>query len=265
MLAYDFEYDGLLLSDKGFVICHFDGNSGFNTISAGSQITFNKVSTLGGAKYEQTSSTYEECLTSTIQICKNTCDTNEPIITLDEYRELMKWLNRKTFHKFKIIDDDYVGVYFEASFNVSRIEVNGKLVGLELAMETNRPFALQEPRTITINNTEVNGKKTVVDFSDEEGYIYPKTVITCRGSGDLSIVNALENRTVLITGCIDGEIITMDYPVISTSVSTHKIQENFNWNFLRLANNYRQRENELTISIPCIIEMTYSPVIKISF
>ena len=265
MLAYDFEYDGLLLSDKGFVICHFDGNSGFNTISAGSQITFNKVKTLGGAKFEQTSSTYEECLTSTIQICKNTCETNESTITLDEYRELMKWLNRKTFHKFKIIDDDYVGVYFEASFNISRIEMGGKLVGLELAMETNRPFALQEPRTITINNTESNGKKTVVDFSDEEGYCYPKTVITCKSDGDLTIYNALEARTVLIKGCISGEVITMDYPVISTSVESHKIQEQFNWNFLRLANNYKQKENDLTISIPCIIEMTYSPVIKVSF
>ena len=44
MYASDFEYDGHYLSDFGFVVCDFDGASSYDVISAGSKITFNKVS-----------------------------------------------------------------------------------------------------------------------------------------------------------------------------------------------------------------------------
>ena len=71
-------------------------------------------------------------------------------ISIDELRSLSKWLNRKEFHKFKILSDEYLDIYFEASFNISKIELNGKIYGLELTLKTNRPFALQEPKNITL-------------------------------------------------------------------------------------------------------------------
>ena len=52
MKSYDFEYDGLCLSDMGYIICQFDAESS-QTVSNGSQITFNTTSTLNGSKYEQ--------------------------------------------------------------------------------------------------------------------------------------------------------------------------------------------------------------------
>ena len=50
MKSYDFEYDGLCLSDMGYIICQFDAESS-QTVSNGSQITFNTTSTLNGSKY----------------------------------------------------------------------------------------------------------------------------------------------------------------------------------------------------------------------
>ena len=58
MKSYDFEYDGLTLSDMGYIICKFDSN-GLQTVSNGSQITFNTASTLNGQKYELTDVSYE--------------------------------------------------------------------------------------------------------------------------------------------------------------------------------------------------------------
>lgn len=265
MKAFDFEFDNRNLSDFGMVICNF-GDKGLDTVSDGSQITFNTIPVLGGSKHELTSVEYEECLGTTIQICKHSCAGGVQEITAVEHRELTKWLNRKKFLKFKPLSDEYIDLYFEASFNISRIELDDKLFGLELEIITNRPFALKEPRTITIRNLEQNGKYSLNDTSHEEGYIYPYTEITIGnidGLADLNIYNAMENRNTYVANCVAGEIITMDYPVIKSSVSSHNIQNDFNWNFFRVANTYEHSRNDLTISIPCTIKVKYSPIIKV--
>ena len=262
MVAYDFEFDGLNLSSFGYMICKF-GSEGLQTISNGSTITFNTTPTQNGAKHELTSTVYENCLESVFQICKNPCGTNDFEITTDELRTLSRWLNRKGFYKFKILSDEYLDIYFEASFNISKIEMGGKIYGLELELKTNRPFALQEPKKIVLKNLVVNGEKIIKDYSDVEGYIYPEMEIILNESGNLSIYNALEDRTTYIANCVVGEVIKMNYPIIESSIVDHKIQNDFNWNFFRIANTFRNSVNELTISLPCIIKINYSPTIKI--
>ena len=263
MKSYDFEFDGQLLSEFGFIICSFDSD-GIKDVSNGSEITFNTVPTLQGAKHELTSIEYNDCLTATIQICKHPCITNDIEVTLDETRALMRWLNRKDYHKFRLLDDDErINYYYEASFNVSRIELGGKIVGFELELFTNRPYALQEPISILIKNLQENGVKKFISKSDDEGYIYPEMKITIEQDGDLEIYNSLENRTMRIANCVSGEIIKLNYPMIESSIETHKIQNDFNWKFFRIANVYRDTINEITISIPCTIEMKYTPVVKV--
>ena len=142
--------------------------------------------------------------------------------------------------------------------------MDGKLIGLELNVITNRPFALREPQTIQIRNLVKNGKYSINDTSYEEGYIYPYTEITIgKQDGDLDIYNALEDRHTCISNCVAGEVITMDYPIISSSISSHNIQNDFNWNFFRIANTVENSRNDLTISIPCTIKVRYSPIVKV--
>ena len=141
--------------------------------------------------------------------------------------------------------------------------MNGKLFGFELEVKTNAPFAWHEPKIIKINNKEQNGKHSINDTSHEEGYIYPKTEIIINADGNLNIHNAMENRDTYISNCKSGEVITMDYPVIQSSISSHNIQNDFNWNFFRVANTFKKSRNDLTISIPCTIKVEYSPIVKI--
>lgn len=264
MKAYDFEYDGINLSNIGLVICKF-GSDGLQTVSNGSQITFNTVPVLYGSENELLSTEYSDRLETTFQICKNTCNGNNNFeISIGELRYLMSWLNRKEFHKFKLLDDDYIDLYFNASFNISKIEMNGVCCGLELNMITDRPFALHDPVKVNIKNIESNGKKSITDISDEEGFIYPHMEINIEQSGDLIIENLLENRSMIIKNCVSGEKITLDYPIIKTSMENHKIQDDFNWEFFRIANTFKKRKNNLIISIPCTIKIMYSPIIKIS-
>lgn len=262
MRIYDFEYDNFRLSDFGFVICKF-GGGGTDTVSNGAELTFNTVPSQSGVRHELTSVEYGDALTTTFQICKNLCYTSDEEVTIEEARKIMRWLNRKEFHKFRFINDEYIGIYFEATFNVSRVEVGGIFRGFELEMTTNAPFAFYEPIDITITNTVANGEKVIVSKSDEEGYIYPKMEITIDSDGDLEIHNDIEDRTMFIKGCKQGEVIKLDYPVIETSLASHEIQNDFNWRFFRIAKTFKEDGNHVTISIPCTIKMTYSPIVKI--
>lgn len=263
MKAMDFLYGERTLSSFGCMICQFGGSKGLDTVSNGAEITFNTISTLNGQKHELTSTQYESCLEATIQICKCSCGSDIQEITPVEFRELTKWLNRRKFLKFKLLEESYIDLYYEVSFNISRIEIDGRLYGLELQAVTNKPFALKEPKIITIKNTVKNGKHSINDESYEEGYIYPHVEITMSQAGNLDVYNAIEDRHTIIKNCKSNEIITMDYPVIQSSISSHNIQNDFNWQFFRIANTYEESRNDLTISLPCTIKVKYSPIVKV--
>lgn len=260
--AKDFEFSGRKLSDFGFILANF-GDKGLETID-GVEITFNTVASLGGSKFRLVSTQYENCLTATVQIVKHSCSTDIQEISTIEFREISRWLNRKGFYKLKFYDEEHIDFYYEASVSkINRIELDGKLYGLELNIITNSPYAFKEPKTIIIKNTVQGGKYSLNDTSDEEGYIYPFTEITVTEGGNLNIYNALEDRNTYISNCVAGEVITMEYPIIQSSVSSHNIQDCFNYNFFRVANTIENSRNDLTISLPCTIKITYSPIVKI--
>lgn len=319
MKATDFEFNNKRLSEFGMVLCQFGGSKGLDTVTDGTPISFTTVPTMNGLKHNLTSSQYGQGLETTWQICKHSCSDGIQEITPVEHRNLTAWLCRKKFLKLKIIDEFNMDLYHEAKIDVSRIELDGKLYGLELAISTNRPFALKEPRIISITcekGKEVYGwkkykadpeiemlgyvtstdataypqhkvdendeiiygahtdgyqyyslgqvyKASLNDTSYEEGYIYPQMEITIQEDGDLTIHNSIENRDTYIANCKSGEVITLDYPVIQSSDSSHDIQNDFNWTFFRVANTYDNSRNDLIISLPCSIKIKYSPIVKV--
>lgn len=277
MKASDFEYDGQLLSDFGFMICNF-GSTDTVTI-ADSQLTFNTVSTNKGKKWVLTDSKYETCLECTFQICKIpfTKKQKDMEISIYEVRDMKRWLERNEFLKFKPIDEDdehcFEELYFEGTFNLSQIEVGSKILGLELTLTTNRPYAVHEDVTIEYEWSDVDfsnweedsaycAEFYFNDISDEIGYIYPKMTITFLRSGDLYIWDR-EGRCMIFKNCVADEVITVDYPIIKTSLKTHDIADDFNYVFYRISNDYNDRKNLFETDRPCKIEMTYNPVVKV--
>lgn len=262
MKAKDFEFDGKRLSSFGCVIVSF-GDKGLEIVD-GVEINFNTISSFNGLRHHLISTTYEDCLTTTIQIAKYSCSTDIQEISSTEFREISSWLNRRKFLKFKFLDEDHIDLYYMASvISIGRIELDGRLMGLELNIVTNSPHAFKEKRIINIKNTVVDGKHSINDTSYEEGYIYPYTEITIAQDGDLNIYNAIEDRNTHIKNCAANEVITMDYPVITSSLQSHNIQNDFNWNFFRVANTFENSRNDLIISLPCSIKIKYSPIVKV--
>ena len=168
MKSADFEYDGKCLSDYGMIICDFDGGSGVSEVSAGSVITFQKVPRHYGKRYGLVSTQYDQCVTATFDVCKDPqlySSEAEMEIYDEEYRQLMRWLNRRRFLRFALIgecQEDKEVCYWNASFNVNKIEIDGKLYGLRLTLETDRPFGYGQPKKITLHFANGGEQKTMV-------------------------------------------------------------------------------------------------------
>ncbi len=265
MYICDFEYDGKLLSDFGFIICSFNGSSDFDTVDAGSKIQFNTVSRHRGKLYSLVGTEYAECITATIDICKDPNTNDDLQITNDEFRGLARWLNRAEFLKFRLIyDDDRTVCYYDASFNIEKIMVNNSLYGLELSMETNKPFGYGEEVIEILDISDTTSSLSLSDMSDEIGYIYPDLKITCNEAGDLKLFNSATGANMLIKNVSVGEVITVKGAehIISSSLSSHKIYDDFNFDFFTIGNSYSSRENSIQSSLKCNIKLSYFPIIK---
>lgn len=268
MKAIDFEYDGKYLSDFDCIICTFDSN-GLDTVSSGSEIQFQTTAVQNGKRYIVSSSIYDSCIETSFQICKNPnlFDRDSMWFTLDEQREISRWLNRMDFHKFRLLDDecDYSGCYFEGSFNINRIELSGNVVGLELVFKSNKPFGVGDEAVYRFDNITKNKTCKIFDTSDELGYIYLDLEITCNSNGDLKIYNLTNNKTTEIKNCISGEIIKIHDLIIETSSENHAdtIMDDFNFVFPTIENSIDNRMNKYIFSIPCSVIVKYKPIRKV--
>lgn len=264
MIVKDFEYADEFLSDWGCEICEFDTSNGFETINTDSQLTFESVSQNNGKYLPLTTSYYSDHIEVSLQICRVRCPDGITPFTVFEVRELKRWLNRPTFHKFKLIQKDWADIYMEGSFNVSEIKFNDLTYGLELTFISNRPFALHEPITHRFELTNDKDAYTFFDSSDEIGHIYPTAIITCLSSGNLELINSQESdRKTIVNNVSQNEVISFTPNlIISSSLSSHQIQNDFNFKFLRVINRYGNRKNIITSSIPVKIELSYSPYVK---
>lgn len=266
MYALDFEYDNKYLSDFGFIICNFNSSTGADIADVGSKITFNTVSRNKGKKYSLTSTQYDECIHTTFDICKNPDIHDDLEITSDEYRDIIRWLNRHEFLKFRILDEEkeFESCYYEASFNVSKIKIREVLYGIELEMITNRPYGFGQEQIKIYDFKDISDCYILNDISDEIGYIYPTLTITCYENGSLTIRNEMTDCKTYINNCSVNEIITFhgDIHSITTSDSSHDIYNDFNYDYFKIGNTINDRRNKITVSRPCKIEIKYTPIIK---
>lgn len=267
MYATDFEYDGQTLSDFGFIVCEFDSSNGVS-VGQSTGITFNKVSRNAGRQCGLVNTSYNECLTATFDICKNPCkfDGEDMYITDYEYRDLLRWLCRREFLKLRIITDDKDDCYYNASFNAASIKVADRLCGVRLTMETDKPFGYGARQEHHLDFTE-NTVALIRDTSDEIGCLCPDIIITCKEDGDLTITNSRTQRPMVIKNCKNGEIITIkgSEQIIQSNLASHNICNDFNFEFLQLANSYADRENQIAVSGKCTIDISYFPVLKTAF
>lgn len=265
--ASDFEYDGRRLSDFGFTICTFGGSGDLDIIDTGFDISFTKVKRNNGRKYGIASSQYENCATTIFQICKCPDQCGGDTISDEEYRELARWLNRHEYLRFRLLneldDGDSEPCYFNASINIGKVYMADRLYGLELRVDTDAPYGFGNvvEKTWTLN---ANGTANVTDLSDDIGEIRPDITVTCGSAGTLTLTNPTCETVTTVKNCTSGEVINFygDTQIITSSLSTHKIHNDFNFVFPKIGNTMASRKNPFAVSMPCTLKVRYAPVIK---
>ncbi len=264
MISTDFVYDGQSLSSYGFIICDFESGDGVNEIDIGSVLTFNKTPMNNGKYHALTGSNYEQCFGITFDICKDPdlFEGDQRIINESEYTSIVKWLNRKDFHSFNFINDS-PSCYFDASFNISKLIINGELYGIRLIMETNRPFGYGSLVTVTKTYNSTNTSYIIENKSQELGYTYPTIKVKCTQAGNVTITNTTTQNTVVINNLSVNEEVEINglAQTIKTSKTSHKIADDFNYEFLPLQNSINDSNNVIEAT-PCKLTISYNPIIK---
>lgn len=271
----DFEFHGEKASDYGLIVGSFQGTNGTETVSSGADISFQQVKPSGSNTFQLFHSTYENAYTTTFQIIKNPRiykTKKDMFFTISEVTSIQRWLCKKDgYHKFKIDDDAYQNIYWKGTFSSQQINLNGGIVGLELTLTTDAPYAYLDKIVIDVDcsSTEAANPASfhIYDMSDEEGYLYPDMEIFLLESGDFFLKNDLDNdaHIMKICHCTNGEIIKIDgtNQIISTSLESHEISRDFNYLFPRIINTYTENKNSFTCNLKCRIILSYSPIRKI--
>jgi hypothetical protein len=271
-----FEYDNKRLSDFGCVICTILGDNGVKAVNVGSKITFNTVQNPNTNKFNKTSTQYTEAYTTTFEVCKNPCNANDNEFTPEEMAYLIRWLNKEKYKKFKPVykNGELANIYYNASMNCEPISSGGKIIGLQLVLQTDAPFAYYDEVEYTMEFTTNNLTHSYFDVSDKIGYIYPSSmIIDIQADGDFKLSNSqAENETTIITNCKSGEKITIVENKVITSSMRENLYNNFNFTYPKIGNDYQDvddegyyidnMENIFSVTIPCTITFKYSPICK---
>lgn len=270
MRALDFKYDGQYLSSFGCMICTFDSD-GMATYTLGSQLEFITSPINNGKRHLRTGAKYSSCIEVDFQICKDPDETygEDRYFTIDEVRSIMRWLNRSEFCDLQLVDEDMENSIFSGSFsNIEKIELGGRIIGMNLHFISDKPFAQRPPIKSTWNVTSSERTFLISDTSDEIGSQYVDMVVILDRAGDLIIHNTQDNEDVIIKNCVRGEKITFSKEqIIETDSDAHKltIMHDFNYVFPKVMNSYKERRNIFSFSIPCQVIVEYSPTRKVGF
>ena len=267
MFSTDFEYDGKRLSDFGLMILSFNGVNNDDTASSGADITFGQVRTAGGDNYNLYSSTYDSAYSITFQIGKNpyniSCQEDLHFSPI-EVSKIQSWLCQDDYCKFKINQDGYENIYWNATFSSKQILINGRIVGLELSLFTDAPYAYMDEVKI-VKEVKKDKPFVVYGLSDEIGNIRPYLKVKLKESGEKFILsNSLDSLTTEVKYVSEGEVITFyGRSQNITSSLEHEIADDFNYHYPIIGNTKNTRLNEYTSNLDCEITIKYSPIIKV--
>ena len=265
----DFEYNNCRLSDIGCIICSINSNSSNYEVSIGCDITFTEVKNNHSSIHSKTSSSYENVYTATFDIMKYNCNSYDDVfMTSLEVRNIVKWLNRNDYFKFRLINEisDESNVYYYGSFNIKQIMFGGNILGLTLTFTSNAPYGFSdviENKCMMLNTDDIY---SLFGESDEYGLIYPKVEIRCFSDGNLKISNSTTGTILNIDNCISGEIITLDGEhkiILSNKREQVSIANAFNYEYLDILVDEYETENNYSSTLPCELTISYLPVRKI--
>lgn len=271
----DFEFANQRLSDFGCIMCHINTESGSREIDIGCDITFTTIKNNHSSVHSATSSSYENVYTTTFDIIKYSCNNSgdDIYMTSLEVRNLMKWLNRRSYHKFKLLNDITLesDVHYYGSFNAKQVMHGNNILGLSLTFTSNAPYGFGEMIGLSFMVTNPGDKFNIYGDSDEYGVIYPTIKIRSFYKQSISITNETTSHTLELDNCLANETIVIDgeHKIIVSDNEEHNetIANDFNYEYFDILVDESGCEydsvNTYEVSAPCEISVYYSPIRKV--
>ncbi|WP_312369080.1 phage tail domain-containing protein [Lachnoclostridium sp.] len=254
-------YDNKSSSDFGLLVCTFESNHVENITSSVIELSTYK-SPLSN-KWYKSGYNYTEPLQFTIEFVK----TNSNAFTKEEVSNINRWLVRTDgYHWLQFYCKEMGDLFFNCTaIKSEEINIGNSIYGLKYLFLTDSPYAYTNLITYDLEFSKIQQSFTITDYSDEIGHIYPQLVIDIMKDGNLELHNSIENRTMIINNCKNGEQITVDgeNKIIKSSIVTHKIYDDFNWKYFRIANRFILRENIVSSSLDCKVHMQWRPIRKV--
>lgn len=262
----DFIYDGVRLSSFGLILCQFDKTE--DTFEVGNVINLNPTKPPQADHAYAIGPTYEGQAEFMFEICRDNCSELADFPLSDiEIRKIMRWLNRKGFHKFQPIyrDGEFWDCFYLCSFTqISLIKIGRQVIGLQIMMNCNAPYAYGDARPIK-GNLNSSERLEIESSSDELGYVYMFGKIKALSAGDLELRNELDpGYIVAINNVAKNEEIEFAGPLKQAKPLTahNKFPNDFNYNFPRIVSTWDEQTNKFYTNIPCEIDMYYYPIRK---
>lgn len=254
MYAKDFIFDGKSCDEFNLMLCNFDnGNSDGDM---GANIEFTTTSNPICGKWRKLSSKDTKPLEFQISVCK------KDGTYIDEYEEqaIRRWLFRRDeYKKFQFVQDGYEQVWFNAYATSGELKkCGGQIIGITINWKCDASHGYGE---LYKNEIGENSMLEFFDQSDEVGSVYVYAEINVIKDGIITIYNSIEDREFKIRNCTAGEKIIQDNNLLqlSSSIESHNIYNDFNFNFFRVANTYQSRKNQI-ITNGCSVKFSYYPI-----
>lgn len=240
MYCTDFEFDGELLSDHGFMICQFDGND--NSWSGG-EVTFITSKPPYQDRQDYYTYSYDTPITITFSVCKNTCenDDREMYITQDDYSDMSRWLCRQDgYHWLRFDQEGWEDVFYNSYINITPYQINGRTLGFNITVTTDSPYAYSQEYKYNFN-FDTNNIFTFKNYSDAVGSIYVDATIIPKENGNIEFVSGNDEHhclTKINNVGIGDEIRLNGNNDILVGITN---PNNFNFVFPIVANSYKDR------------------------
>lgn len=280
MLMIDFIYDKIRASEMGLTIGSFDYVTD-ETWNIGNKINPNPTKAIQsdhywsiGPEYNQGQSPYE----TDFSVCRDPCTIVDDDGSLEKYafsefeiERIVSWLNRKTYHRFEAVyeDHDYDTCFYMATFNVELIKVGEYVVGFQLHMMTNAPYAWGNREQFK-GVIDPDHPMTIKTRSHDSGFQYIEARITPLESGHLEITNEADPGYVtVIENAVAGNTYYMPEHIKQLYLEGNGehpwLFDDYNWCPIRFVNQFRNHKNIFHSTLPISINWTYCPIRKVGF
>jgi len=239
----EFQYAGKSSSDFGLKIVKFDGGGlGAENIGIPLQIEETKIKRNPKPLFFGVETMPKLSFKLQLVYIKDDFGNNEKI-SRGAMGAISKWLFKREYNEFKIIDTDYSNIIYNCIFqNPKQIEISNYPIGIEVDVICDRPYGFRR-QSITKN---VSGSLTfnLKNLGFDNDYIYPEIQFTT--SSSITITNNTDSNSFGFTGLDTNETVYVDnrrQEIVSDTGNNRN--SNFNFNWFRITPDYY---NNITIT-----------------